>query len=211
MDGWLLTFAQKIIMHTNIVTIAIAFLVFTLNIRAEEKFTVDLDKPIGIEYTLSDGDTTVISIKGWTVGKKDDEEDLIGLINSKDSGYHSHLIYRLNKKDMEDGLTSLDVAKHYYESLVEGTKILTELKWDQKQLKGVDVVRRVAKVEEDLNGDGKVEKLWLLVEAKEFKDRFYVQVVYHADPVSKKKLNLIGKVMNSVTIKKSKQVAAPDS
>jgi hypothetical protein len=27
--------------------------------------------------------------------KKDDEEDLIGVIKSKDGGYHSHLIYRL--------------------------------------------------------------------------------------------------------------------
>jgi hypothetical protein len=115
----------------------------------------------------------------------------------------------LNKKDMEDGFTPLDVAKHYFGSLVEGTKILSEQKWDKKVVKGAKAVRKVANIKEDLNGDGKVDKLWLIVEAKEFKARFYVQVVYHADPVSKKKLNVIGKVMNSVTIKKSDKTLLP--
>jgi hypothetical protein len=57
-------------MNTNIATTVITCLIFTLSLSAEEQSTVDLDNPAGIAYTLSDGDTRVVSVKGWSIGKK---------------------------------------------------------------------------------------------------------------------------------------------
>ena len=190
-------------MNNNIITGVVSFLIFTLNINAEENFIVDLDNPTGVEYTLDDKETTVVSIKGWEV-QRVDAEDIIGMITSKGEGDHSHLIYRLNKTEMEDGLTTIALAKKYFSFLVEDAEILYEEKWDQKKVNGSQVARKTVRMKEDLDDDGKIEEVWLIVEAKEYEDRFYAQVVYHAAPVSKKKLQLIGKVMNSVIIKKEK-------
>ena len=178
-----------------------------LKIRAEDKFVVDLDNPIGIAYTLTDNETTVISIKGWITGKNSSDEDCIGVITSKDGPPHVHAIYRYNKDELDDDISAFDLAKHYFSEFSAGAQVLHEEKYQKKQIKNNMVVRKAARIEEDHDDDGKIEKLWVIVEAKEFKDRFYVQLVYHVEPVSKKKLNLIGKVMNSVTIKSEQDAA----
>ena len=138
------------------------------------------------------------------MSKSTDDEDLIGIINSKTDGYHSHLIYRFNKAELDGDFEAIDIARHYYDQLITDAKVIRDQPWDKKKIGDSSVVRKVVKIKEDIDTDGSIDTLWFFVEAKEIDGRFYLQIVYHAVPVTKDKLNLIGKVMNSVGVKGNK-------
>lgn len=153
-------------------------------------------KTTGVRHTLTDKESTVVCIKGWTVARKD-EENLIGWISSDQGKTHSHRIYRFAKNELE-GKTGLDHAKAVFKRLTAGDKILVSSKWMPGDSHGGKASRKVTHLLSDVSGDDEKEDVWLIVESKEFNDRVYLQVVYHQAPLEKAKLKLINVVLDSV-------------
>lgn len=153
-------------------------------------------KPTGVRYTLTDAESTVVSIQGWSIAKKD-EENLIGWISSDQGRKHTHRIYRLGKDEIQ-GKTGQEHAMAIYNSLTEGDEILFATEWKTGVSQGGKSARKVAHIKSDVAGDDAKEDVWLIVETKEFEDRVYLQIVYHEAPLEQAKLNLIDKVLNSV-------------
>ena len=160
-------------------------------------------KPTGVRYTLADGESIVVSIKGWSIGKKD-EENLIGWISSNEGKKHTHRIYRLGKDEIR-GKAGQDHAAAIYKALTDGDEILFATEWKTGDSQGGKSARKVAHLKSDVAGDDAKEDVWLIVESKEFDDRVYLQIVYHEAPLEQAKLNLIDKVINSVQPKPSEQ------
>lgn len=174
-----------------------------LAVASAEDLPVPPLKPTGVRYTLTDGESIVVSIKGWSIGKKD-EENLIGWISSDEGQKHTHRIYRLGKDEIQ-GKTGKDHAAAIYKRLTDGDEILFATEWKTGDSQGGKSARKVAHLKSDVAGDDAKEDVWLIVESKEFNDRVYLQVVYHEAPLEQPKLNLIDKVLNSVQPKPSEQ------
>ncbi|MCB1208907.1 MAG: hypothetical protein KDK97_06250 [Verrucomicrobiales bacterium] len=169
--------------------------VFLTGLNADDETAVP-STPTGVRYTLADGESIVVSMKGWSIGTKD-EENLIGWISSDAGRKHTHRIYRLGKDEIQ-GKTGQDHAAAIYKALTEGDEILFVTEWKIGDSQGGKSSRKIAHLKSDVTGDDTKEDVWLIVESKEFDDRVYLQIVYHEAPLEKAKLDVIDKVLNSV-------------
>jgi hypothetical protein len=160
-------------------------------------------QPEAVRYTLGDGDSTVTVPKNWMIGKKD-EKNLVAWISSDKGRGHTHRIYRLAKSEVKEGSAQAH-ADALYADLTTGDQIMHDTGWKMGESQGGRACRRMAHLMSDVSGDAAKEDVWLVVEAKEFADRVYLQVVYHQAPLEQEMLKLIDLVLNSVQPKPSSE------
>lgn len=193
-------------MKAFVLQLALA-LVLTQGLRAKDPVP-EAAKVAGVEYTLQDGDSIVVIIKGWTMAKKD-EKNVIGWCSSDKGKAHSHTIFRVGKDELL-GKTGQEYAQAFYKSLTDGDEVLFQTEWKTGDSQGGKAARKTAHLKSDVSGDEAKEDVWLIVESKEFEDRVYLQVVFQEAPLDQAKLNLIDKVLNSVQPKpKEEEKKAP--